>query len=88
MKAEIEIGLLTETFSGETPEKLFEDMERVQNFECLLRTGQNFEEDTEELNKVEFLLDRYYCDELSFDDTKNIDIRLSIGNIRCLSLTE
>lgn len=87
MKAEMEIGFLHETFEGETPEKLFEAMERVQDFECLLEAGRNFEENKKELDKIEYLLDRFYCDELSFDDIKNLDINLSIGNIKCLSMT-
>ena len=83
MHADMEIGFLRQTFEGDTPNKLFRSMDRVQDFECLLSMAGAFEPNTEELEKIEYLLDRYYCDMLTFDDIKNLDVNLSIGRIKC-----
>ena len=88
--AKIEIGWVNDWFKGTTPSEIIKEVERCQDFGCLLRMGRNNEDDEgqKELDKLEEFLEKYYSDELSMGDIKNLKICLSIGNIICHEVSE
>lgn len=88
--ADITIGWLEQNFEGDTPNEIMKSVEKVQDFECLLRMGRE-EEDKKgqkELDKLESFLQKYYEGELTIDDIRSLNIKLSIGDIVCNEVTE
>ena len=88
MKATIEFsGMIhmIKTFEGEYPEDVIDQLERVQDLDCLVRMGPNFGDDTTELQDF---LNRYHSGELTWDDIRNMSFELSIGSIKCIDIQE
>ena len=90
--AKIEIGWLVQCFEGDDPCGVIREVERVQDFGCLLRMGRMEEGETgqQELDRLEEFLDKYYDGTLSMDDIKGLKVHLSIGDIVChgIAMTE
>lgn len=88
MKATIEFsGMIhmVKSFEGEYPDDVIEQLERIQDLDCLARMGPNFGDDTTELQDF---LNRYHSGELTWDDIRNMSFELSIGTIKCTDLQE
>lgn len=90
MKACVEMGFMKTWYEGETVADIVLEMENDQDFECLLRMGQMREDKKglQELVKLEEFVRKYHDGELTVDDLKSLDVRLSIGNITCHELIE
>lgn len=88
--ANITIGWFEQNFEGDTPTEIMRSVERIQDFGCLLRMGREEEgkKGQKELDKLEVFLQKYYENELTIDDIRSLDIKLSIGNIACNEVTE
>lgn len=88
--AKIQIGWITDCFEGDAPSTIIRSVERVQDFDCLLRMGRMEEgkKGQKELAKLEAFLERYHDGTLTMEDISNLDIKLSIGTIKCLGIAE
>ena len=88
--AKIRIGWLTDDFPGDTATEIMQKVEAFQDFDCLMRMGRSNEgkKGQLELNKLSDFLDKYYDNELTIDDIRQLDVKLSIGDIKCLELKE
>ena len=88
--AKIQIGWLTDCFEGDTPCAIIRNAEKVQDFDCLLRMGRMEEgqKGQRELSKLEAFLEKYYDNSLTIEDINNLDVKLSIGAIKCLGVAE
>lgn len=88
--AKIQIGWLTDCFEGDTPSDVIRSVEKVQDFNCLLRMGRMEEgkKGQKELSKLEAFLEKYYEGSLRVEDISNLDVKLSIGTIKCLGIAE
>ena len=82
--AKISIGWLEKVFEADTVRGIIDEAAKVQDFDCLLRMAQFEEEDEEQLSKFESFLDKYHYGRLTVKDIQNLDIELSIGDIKCL----
>ena len=65
-------------------------VEENQDFGCVLRMGRAMEDEEgqKELDKLEAFLAKYHDDELTAEDVKELNIKLSCGNINCLEFAE
>ena len=88
MKATIEFsGMvhMVKAFEGEYPEDIMEQLERVQDLDCLVMMGPGFGDDVTDLQEF---LNKYRSEGLSWDDIKNMNFELSVGSIKCVDLQE
>ena len=88
--AKIQIGWITDCFVGDSPSAIIRSVERVQDFDCLLRMGrmEEGEKGQKELTKLEAFLEKYQDETLTMEDISDLDIKLSIGTIKCLGIAE
>ena len=88
--AKIKIGWLTDSFSGDTATEIMQAVEQFQDFDCLMSMGRSNEgkKGQKELDKLSMFLDKYYSGNLTIEDIQQLDVRLSIGCIKCLELVE
>lgn len=88
--AKIQIGWMTECIEGDSPYAIIRGVERVQDFDCLLRMGRMEEgkKGQQELTKLEAFLEKYQDGTLTMEDISNLDIKLSIGTIKCFGIAE
>ena len=88
MKATIEFsGMIhmIKTFEGEYPEDVIDQLERVQDLDCLVRMGPDFGDDVTGLRSF---LNRYHSGELTWEDIGNMNFELNIGSIKCIDIQE
>ncbi len=84
----IEIGWVKKNFEGNTPLEIVKEVEKIQDFDCLMMMGRA-EEDKKgqiELDKLEAFLKKYYNHTLTIEDLKSLEIHLSLGNLICHEL--
>lgn len=85
------IGQQQYFFEGEKASDILFAFESVQDLSCLVRMGR-MEEGTAEgqkaLDTLEVILEKYYDGELTMHDLKEMDIKISIGAIKCLAIAE
>ena len=88
--AKIQIGWITDCFEGDSPSAIIRSVDRVQDFDCLLRMGkmEEGEKGQKELTKLEAFLEKYQDGTLTMEDISNLDINLSIGTIKCLGIAD
>jgi len=88
--ARIEIGWFNDVFEGDEPWGIIAGVEGVQDFGCLMGMGRSREnaKGQKELDKLEKFLQKYYSRELTMEDIKGLNIKLSIGNIICHGVAE
>ena len=80
------LGTYQHIVRGETPSALIEDFDNVQSLHCLVRMGRS-EEDAkgqENLDVLESILEKTESRELTDDDLKLLDIKISLGTIKFL----
>ncbi len=83
--AVIELGWIKKCFEGNSPCDIIKKVEKYQDFDCLIRNCslEGTEEDQKELPKLLAFLEKYYDKSLSIKDIEELNIRLSIGAIKC-----
>ena len=88
--AVFKLGWLVQCFEGDEPREIIEEVEKVQDFECLLEMGRMNERGLGqiELDKLAVFLEKYHDDTLTMEDIKNFDITLSVGSLSCLGIGE
>lgn len=86
----IEIGWVKKTFEGDDPCGIIKKVEDIQDFDCLLMMGSMYEtgKGKKELAKLRDFLAKYHDESLTMEDIKNLDIKLSAGQIICLGIAE
>jgi len=73
---------------GETPADLLDEFEQVQSLRCLVRMGRGVEkaEGRRALELLEDILYKRDMDMLTAEDLLALDIKLSLGDIRCAAV--
>ena len=88
--AVFEIGWMTVNAEGETPDDLVRKIEEAQDLQCLVQMAgaMGTKKDKQEIQKLIAFLDKYGAGELTIEDVKNLDLKLSVGSLKCKSLNE
>ena len=84
------MGLEQHIVKGKTACDLLAEFEVVQSLSCLVRMGRR-EEDMagqKELDKLEVVLDKYHSGSLTVDELLMLDVKLSIGSVKCVAILE
>ena len=86
----LQIGHTQGLYKGKTPTGIIKDAERGQDFGCLLMMGRLQEDEAgqKELDKLEAFLKKYSQRKLTLDDIRELDIKLSIGTLKCHGAVE
>ena len=77
-------------FEGNSPVSVMVEFENEQSLECLIRHGR-YEESAKgqlALDKLEDVYNKYVAGTITMDDIASIDIKISIGAIRCCLVAE
>ena len=77
-------------FQGNTPEAIVIELENEQSLECLIRHGRGAEdgEGQAALDKLECFYNKYVDGNITMEDIAALDIAISIGTIKCLTIAE
>ena len=78
-------------FEGDSASEMLSKFENVQDLGCLVRMGRREERSAagkKAINDLEALLDKHYAGELTDADLLSLDIKISIGAIKCLAIVE
>ncbi len=78
-------------FTGNTASEMLSRFEDVQSLECLVRMGRREERSAsgkKAINDLEALWDKHYSGALTNDDLLGLDIKISIGSIKCVVILE
>lgn len=85
------MGTKQHTFKGKSASEILSKLEKVQSLECLVNMGR-MEEDTAEgqrsLDSLENLLEKQRSRKLTIEDLKTLNVKISLGEIKCLSVSE
>ena len=75
---------------GGSAAALLDGFESVQSLSCLVRMGRNYEdaEGQRMLDKLEAILDQRYNGDLTNEDLLTLDIKISLGTIKCVEIIE
>ena len=84
------IGWMTVNAEGDTPADLVREIEDAQDLQCLVQMAgmMGTKKDKKEIGKLVAFLEKYGDDTLTIDDIRNLDVDLSVGALKCESLTE
>lgn len=90
---EMESWLGTEQyiFEGDTASEMLSRFENVQDLGCLVRMGQHEERSSagkRAIKALEDLLDKHYSGSLTNKDLLELDVKISIGAIKCVTIVE
>ena len=88
--ATFQIGWLTIKAEGETPADLVREIENEQDLQCLVQMAGTMgtKKDKKEIGKLIDFLEKYEDDSLTIDDIRELNVDLSVGALKCESLTE
>ena len=88
-QATFQIGWMTVQAEGDTPEDLVRAVEREQDLQCLAQMAGSMgtKKDKLEVRKLMEFLSKYYDGGLTIEDVRNLDVHLSVGTLKCESLT-
>lgn len=88
--AVFKIGWMTVNANGDTLEDLIRKVEDAQDLQCLVQMAgmMGTKKDKQEIRKLIDFLEKYGSNELTVEDVQNLDIKLSVGNLKCESLDE
>ena len=72
-------------FKGEDASDILSKFERIRDLSCLVRMGRANEgkKGQKQLDKLEKILEKYYSGDLTMDDLKDFDIKISLGAMKC-----
>ncbi len=84
------LGVQEYVFEGESLEEIMSRFEQVQDLGCLVRMGRSEENAAgqKQLDKLEAFLEKYYEGNLTPEDIKTLNVKISIGAFRCLGIAE
>lgn len=88
--ATFQIGWMTIKAEGETPADLVREIENEQDLQCLVQMAGTMgtKKDKKEIGKLIDFLEKYEDDSLTIDDIRELNVDLSVGALKCESLTE
>ena len=78
-------------FEGASASEMLSKFENVQDLGCLVRMGSREERSAagkKAIRDLEALLDKHYSGELTDADLLSLDIKISIGAIKCSAIVE
>ena len=77
-------------FEGNSPVAIMDAFEYEQSLECLIRHGRCEEgpEGQTVLDRLEEFYNKYMDFELTMDDISGLDVKLSVGTIKCHTIVE
>ena len=81
---------MTVNAEGDTPADLVREIEKAQDLQCLVQMAgmMGTKKDKQEIRKLIDFLEKYSDDTLTIDDVRNLDVKLSVGALKCESLEE
>ncbi len=84
------IGWMTVNAEGDTPADLVREIENAQDMQCLVQMAgmMGTKKDKKEIEKLIDFLEKYNDDTLTVEDVRNLDVNLSVGALKCESLSE
>ncbi len=84
------IGWMTVNAEGDTPAGLVREIENAQDLQCLAQMASSMgtKKDKKEIGKLIEFLEKYNDDTLTIEDVRNLDVNLSVGALKCESLSE
>ena len=84
------VGWMTVHAEGDTLEYLVREIEKKQDLQCLVQMAGTMgtKKDKKEIEKLIDFLKKYMDDSLTVDDVRKLDVKLSVGAIKCKSLSE
>ena len=83
-------GKMQYFFKGRTPRVVMIEFEDVQSLDCLIQHGR-YEEDADgqlALDRLEEIYNKYSDGTITMDDIASINVKISIGAIKCLAVAE
>ncbi len=84
------MGVHKYIFEGKDATELIAEFEKIQDLSCLANMGR-FEEKKNgqrQIKTLEDFLDKYYDGNLTIDDIKDFNVKLSIGYMKCLEIAD
>ena len=78
-------------FEGESASEMLSQFENVQSLECLVEMGRSHERSKsgkQAIDDLEKMLEKHYSDELEIEDLLKFDIKISLGEMRCITVVE
>ncbi len=89
-RAGFTVGWMSINAEGDSPADLVREIENAQDLQCLVQMAgmMGTKKDKKEIGKLVEFLNKYSEDTLTIDDIRNLNIQLSIGELKCESLTE
>lgn len=85
------IGTEKHVFTGENAIELLDQFNDVQSLECLVRMGRAQERSKEGkagIEKLAEILDKHWDGVLTIEDLLTLDIKISLGTIKCCKVVE
>ncbi len=84
------IGWMTVNAEGDSMSDLIREVEKAQDLQCLAQMAgmMGTKKDKQEIRKLIDFLEKNNSNELTVDDVRNLDVKLSVGSLKCESLTE
>lgn len=88
--AVFQIGWMTVKAEAENPKDLVKEIEKAQDLQCLVQmsTMMGTKKDKQEIKKLIRFIEKNNDNELTIEDIRNLDVKLSVGTLRCDSLNE
>lgn len=77
-------------FEGKCASELLIKFEQIQDLSCLVMMGRGEEgaAGQKALDKLEDILNKHYSGKLTTEDLQTLDIKISLGTIKCASIVE
>lgn len=85
------MGTEQHIFTGNSASEMLSKFEDVQSLDCLVRMGRREERSAagkKAINDLESLLDKHYSGALTNEDLLSLDIKISLGTIKCVVILE
>ncbi len=88
--AKFQMGWMTVDAEGDSPSELMQAVEKEQDLMCLVQqcAMMGTKADKKEIGKVISFLEKQSDDSLTIDDIRDLNVKLSVGSIKCLELME
>lgn len=84
-KAKFTVGWLSVDAKGNSLQELIDVIEKEQDLMCLIQqvNMMGTKKDKREVQKLIAFLDKRNADKLTVEDVKELDVKLSVGRIKC-----
>lgn len=89
-KGKFTVGWLNIETEEDSMDGLIRAIEKEQDFTCLIQqvSMMGTKKDKQEIQKLITFLEKRNNDELTVEDVRNLNIRLSVGSVKCDELIE